>query len=195
MSSQVRISGKSRAAGVRNSQASQHNDPFHGREALSKIAARFIKDRFACPDYHGSSTNPRGKLPLFIAYALHRTKLPEPVLFAALVLLERLKIRFPSTQGGSGHRMFISAYIASSKALCDDTYSAKSWAVVAQGLFSLEEMNQMEREMYRYLRWDINVDANILSEFEKAVKADFGQDRSSYPIYPASFVRNPAATN
>lgn len=33
-----------------------------------------------------------------------------------------------------------------SKILCDDTYSNKSWAIVAQGMFALKEINQMERE-------------------------------------------------
>jgi hypothetical protein len=33
----------------------------------------------------------QAKLPNFIAYALHRTKLPSSVTFAALVLLQRLK--------------------------------------------------------------------------------------------------------
>ena len=50
-------------------------DPYHGQEILAKIAARFITHLFACPDYPPSSTHAHAKLPFFIAYALHRTKL------------------------------------------------------------------------------------------------------------------------
>lgn len=31
--------------------------------------------------------------------------------------------------------------------ICDDTYSNKSWSVVAQSMFPLKEINQMEREV------------------------------------------------
>ena len=62
----------------------------------------------------------------FIAYAVHRTRLHSSVTFAALYLLQRLKARFPTAQGSSGHRLFISAFMIASKVICDDTYSNKS---------------------------------------------------------------------
>jgi hypothetical protein len=42
-----------------------------------------------------------------------------------------------------------------SKIVCDDTYSNQSWCVVAQKMFTLKEMNQMEREMCGYLEWNL----------------------------------------
>jgi hypothetical protein len=79
--------------------SSNKTDPYHGQEQLAKIAARFITHLFACPDYPPSSTHAHAKLPYFIAYALHRTKLHQSVMFAALILLQRLKARFPSARG------------------------------------------------------------------------------------------------
>lgn len=38
---------------------------------------------------------------------------------------------------------FIAAFMMASKNLCDDTYSNKSWCVVAQSMFPLSEINQM----------------------------------------------------
>jgi hypothetical protein len=38
-----------------------------------------------------------------------------------------------------------------SKVICNDTYSNKTWSVVAQGMFGLREINQMVREMCNYL--------------------------------------------
>lgn len=133
-------------------------------------------------------TRSQARLPYFIAYALHRTKLHAAVTFAALVLLQRLKARFPSARGSSGHRLFVSAYMISSKVMCDDTYSNKSWCIVAQGMFTLHEINQMEREMCNYLDWELTVDDPILTNFENAVKKDFKETRSSYPSYPTAFV-------
>jgi hypothetical protein len=47
-----------------------------------------------------------------------------------------------------------------SKVICDDTYSNKSWSIVAQGM-STQEINQMEREVCSYLDWEVTVDSSI----------------------------------
>ncbi|KAJ7840690.1 hypothetical protein B0H14DRAFT_2360518, partial [Mycena olivaceomarginata] len=77
----------------------------------------------------------QAKLPYFIAYALHRTKLHW------------------SMRGSCGHRLFISPFMIVSKVTCDDTYSNKLWSIVVQGMFILREINRMEREMCNYLDW------------------------------------------
>ena len=106
----------------------------------------------------------------------------ESVTYAALYLLQRLKARFPAARGSSGHRLFISAFMLSSKVICDDTYSNKSWSIVGQGMFALREINQMEREMCSYLEWQLNVEPNALAEFEARVKKDF-KGPGPYPTY------------
>ncbi|KAK7691759.1 hypothetical protein QCA50_005160 [Cerrena zonata] len=121
-------------------------------------------------------------LALFIAYALHRTRLHSSVTFSALFLLQRLKARFPAARGSSGHRLFISAFMLASKVMCDDTYSNKSWSIVGQGMFALREINQMEREMCSYLEWQLNVDPAHLKEFEQKVRKDF-RGSGPYPTY------------
>jgi len=88
-------------------------DPFYGHELTSRLCARFITHLFACPEYPPSSSGSNVKLPYFIGYALHRTKFHISVTFAAFVLLQRLKARFPTARGSSGHRLFISALISS----------------------------------------------------------------------------------
>ena len=101
--------------------------------------------------YPLTTSHLQAKLPNFIAYALHRTKSHSFVSFAALVLLQRLKAQFPNNHGSSGHQRYISAFTIESKVICDDTYSNKSWSIVAQGMFTLWEINQMEREVCSYL--------------------------------------------
>lgn len=114
---------------------------------------------FNCPNVPPTaSVEPGAPLPTlahFVAYALYRTRLPHFVTLTALLLLRRLKTRFPAARGSSGHRLFISAFMIASKVVCDDTYSNQSWCTVGQKMFSLKEMNQMEREMCGYLEWNL----------------------------------------
>ncbi|KAL0072483.1 hypothetical protein AAF712_000246 [Marasmius tenuissimus] len=163
-------------------------EQYYGHENIARLCARFITHLFACPEYPPSSTSLQARLPQFIAYALHRTKLHTSVTFASLVLLQRLKARFPTARGSSGHRLFISAFMIASKVICDDTYSNKSWTIVAQGMFTLREINQMEREMCNYLDWELTVDNPILSNFEALVKQDFSSTQGSYPTYSLQMV-------
>ncbi|KIJ15514.1 hypothetical protein PAXINDRAFT_77274 [Paxillus involutus ATCC 200175] len=165
-----------------STQPTSRQDPFYGHEQASKLCARFITHLFACPEYPPPSSGSTVKLPQFIAYALHRTKLHASVTFAALVLLQRLKARFPTARGSSGHRLFVSAFMLASKVICDDTYSNKSWSIVAQGMFQLREINQMEREMCQYLEWELNVDPVTLHEFEEMIRKDF-VGPGPYPTY------------
>ncbi|KAH9834019.1 cyclin-like protein [Rhodofomes roseus] len=161
-------------------------DPYYGHEETAKLCGRFVTHLFACPDLPPLSTaNPPAPSPplaLFIAYALHRTRLHTSVTFAALYLLQRLKARFPAARGSSGHRLFISAFMIASKVICDDTYSNKSWSIVGQGMFALREVNQMEREMCSYLEWQLNIEPGALKEFEAKVRRDF-KGQGPYPTY------------
>ena len=49
----------------------------------------------------------------------------------------------------SGHHLFVSVFMLASKAICNDTYSNKSWSIIAQGISQLREINQRERERER----------------------------------------------
>ena len=78
--------------------------PHHGHEATAKLCARFVSYLFACPNLRHPppppappSTALTPRLDHFIAYALHRMRLHASVTFAALYLLQRLKVRFPGT--------------------------------------------------------------------------------------------------
>ncbi|KAI6094561.1 hypothetical protein EDD16DRAFT_1503036, partial [Pisolithus croceorrhizus] len=72
--------------------------------------------------------------------------------------LELLKARFPTAPDSSSHHLFISAFMLASKVICDDMFSNKLWSIVAQGMFQLWEINQMERDMCQYLEWELNVE-------------------------------------
>ena len=105
-----------------------------------------------------------------IAYTLHRTRLHQSATFAALYLLQRLKAWFPAAKGSSGHHLFLSAFMLSSKTICDDMYSNKSSCIVGQGMFALRGVNRMERQMRSYLERQLNVDPSTLRDFQHRVQ-------------------------
>jgi hypothetical protein len=173
--------------------------------------ARQIISMFNCPNVPpASSIPPHAPLPTlahFIAYALHRTRRPHFVTLLSLLLLRRLKTRNPTTHGSSGHRLLISALMISCKVVCGDTYSNQSWRVVGQKMFSLKEVNQMEREMFNYLQWNLvslaggasaangflaptwlstpqNSTAQEVDEFEQMLVQEHGAIPGGRPIAP-----------
>ncbi|KAJ9099940.1 hypothetical protein QFC21_003946 [Naganishia friedmannii] len=153
---------------------STRKDPYYGHEETARMSSRFIRATFLCPDIP-PPTSPATVQPTlahFIAYALYRTRLPHFVTIVALVYLQRLKARYPSAKGSSGHRLFISAFMIASKMVCDDTYSNQSWCVVGQKMFALKEMNQMEREMCGYLDWQLNAAAEEVEDFESKISKE-----------------------
>jgi hypothetical protein len=163
---------------VANNPNSQRKLLQHNRRLRDRIRTMVTKALPGCvvdssPIYShvpGTHQRPQDRISYHncMAYALHRTKLHSSVTSASLVLLQRLKARFPTARGSSGHRLFISAFMIASKVIRDDTYSNKSWSIVRQGMFRLREINQMEREMCQYLDWELNVEPSTLKEFEGA---------------------------
>ena len=93
--------------------------------------------------------------------------------FCCTLSLTKIEDTVIAAHGSSGHRLFISAFTTAPKVICDDTYSNKSWCIVAQGMFALREINQMEREMCSYLKWQLNVEPSALTDFEARIRRDF----------------------
>ena len=141
---------------------------------IAHLCTSFITHLIACPKYPPMSSGSNTKLPYFITYALHRTKLHSLVTSVALVLLQCLKACFPTAHGLSGHHLFLSAFMITSKVICNDTYSNNSWSIIGQGMFQLHKINQMEHEMCQYLDWELNVESSTLKGFEDMVLLALG---------------------
>lgn len=142
------------------SSSTSSRDPYYGYGPISMLSTSIVTTLFppmvAAPadSYPVTETGKRmPKLVDFIAYALYRTRLNDPIVHSALLLLTRLKQRYPSARGtpSSPHRLFLSALMLASKMSMDDTYSNKSWVIVGQNMFSLSEVNRMERELFGFL--------------------------------------------
>lgn len=92
--------------------------------------------------------------------------------YAALLLLQRLKARFPAARASCGHRLFLSAFIIASKLCGDETYSTRSWCLVGQNMFQPKQVNQMERELCGYLAYNLHVTASQIADFQEAIRTD-----------------------
>jgi hypothetical protein len=82
----------------------------------------------------------------------------------------------------SVHGLSISMFTIALKIMYGDTYLNEFWRIVVQGMFSLLEMNQMEREMCSYLEWKLTVD-NLSSNFEVMVTQNFFFHCGSFSSY------------
>ncbi|KAH7070886.1 hypothetical protein BKA62DRAFT_773813 [Auriculariales sp. MPI-PUGE-AT-0066] len=174
----------------------QDFDPYYGQKNLAETCAACVSTLFSpAPLAAGSTVAAPGEkaaaspmqLSHFVAYILHRTRLPTSVPFTALYYLQQLKTLHPLATGSSCHRLFFAAYMIAAKFHCDDTYTLESWGIVSRAMFSHKEINQMERELCRYLNWGLNVEPDALAQFEAKVlkehsPAKIVKKQSSLPL-------------
>ncbi|RKO96655.1 hypothetical protein CXG81DRAFT_6, partial [Caulochytrium protostelioides] len=95
----------------------------------------------------------------FISHLVNRTRISSTTVLMGLLLLHRLKLRFPDSKGNeeSPYRLLLSAFIVAAKTLYDDTYDNAAWVSISYGLFTTDEVNRMERELLQHLSWNITV--------------------------------------
>ncbi|KAH6911229.1 hypothetical protein BKA70DRAFT_1370893 [Coprinopsis sp. MPI-PUGE-AT-0042] len=156
---------------------------------MAYMYARFITHLFACPEYPLLTTTlVQARLPHFVAYTLHRTKLHPSAIFTSLIFLHRLKARFSTARGSSGHcQLSISAFMIASKVISNNADSLnKSWGA--------QEINLMEHEMCVHLYWGLTMDPGpMLSSLDIAVCRVRGfvwkdNSKKTYPSYPLTAI-------
>ncbi|KAJ3520667.1 hypothetical protein NMY22_g12651 [Coprinellus aureogranulatus] len=157
--------------------------PYFGLDRIASTCSRFIVHLFTSSQYPSATTAPQIRLPHFIAYVIYRTKLHESIAIVALLLLQRLKDRFPRSRSAEGHRLFLTAYVIASKVMHDETYSNKSWGNAVHNMYSARDIGRMEREFCTRVQWDLTVTGDMFNTFKSLVEHDFCQDRPFYPVY------------
>jgi len=85
----------------------------------------------------------------FIEYTLVRTRLAIPTFHKVLLLLTKLKSRYPRASGTSlaGHRLFVAGAMLACGMDMDDAYRRSSWVEVCRGMFTSRQLSQMETEV------------------------------------------------
>ncbi|TIB34140.1 hypothetical protein E3P86_02861 [Wallemia ichthyophaga] len=144
---------RTRSYNLRQSQLNSLPNP--QQNPLASLSAAFLYSLFSCPLHATTLDTP--SLDNFIAYAMYRTQLSGDICLSALVLLHRLKRLFPNATGSAGQRLYLAALMISSKVNNDDTFANSSWHIVARGQFTLQEINQMERELFAHLGYHVTV--------------------------------------
>src|SRR5260370_4703262 len=82
--------------------------------------------------------------------------LPNSISFSTLCLLHHL--RGTCLAGWSNCELFFIAFIIASKILCDNSYFNQEWCdEVTCGLFTLKEINEMERAFCHCMRWNLTI--------------------------------------
>ena len=104
---------------------------------------------------------PSESLPLdqFIAYIVHRTKYDDKTMAGGLFLVAEWAWHNHQSSGSSkctdAHQVFIAAVMIASKVLHDETYSNKSWLLIAQAVLpgdtawlNIIALNKLERDFF-----------------------------------------------
>lgn len=110
--------------------------------------------------YTARNGRPLPSLMTFITRLVSYTNVYTGTLMATLVLLDKLKSRIPRNAQGlpcTRHRIFLSCLILAAKFHNDSSPKNTHWARYTDGLFSLDDVNLMERQLLFLLNWDIRV--------------------------------------
>ncbi|KAF8305133.1 hypothetical protein DL93DRAFT_2144770, partial [Clavulina sp. PMI_390] len=113
--------------------------------------------------------SPEGLVPLpledFILSLCRRNKVTVGTLSSALIYLSRLRERMSNSFGATHstpHRLFFSALIVASKFSNDVNTRNKHWAHYVSGLWTLDEINVMERQFLNVIDYDLTFDEDEL---------------------------------
>lgn len=115
------------------------------------------------PTPPGSPAKYTSKLPSlmsFISRLVRHTNVYTPTLLVTACYLNRLKCILPRDASGlpsTIHRIFLACLILSAKFHNDSSPLNKHWAKYTDGLFSVEDVNLMERQLVQLLNWDLRV--------------------------------------
>lgn len=112
------------------------------------------------PDYENSKYDNLPSLSHFIKKLVKYTNVYTPTLLTAAVYLRRLKAVLPQDATGvpsTTHRIFLACLILSAKNHNDSSPLNKHWTKYTDGLFTLEDVNLMERQLLQLLNWNMVV--------------------------------------
>lgn len=115
----------------------------------------------------------------FLTKLVRYTNIYTGTLMATLVYLNRLKNKLPKNAQGlpcTRHRILLSCLILSSKNHNDTSPKNIHWAKYTDGLFSVKDINLMERQLLYLLNWDLRVSneemCQNLSKFLEPIEED-----------------------
>ncbi len=104
-------------------------------------------------------------LEAFISSLVSQSNVQTPTLMSSMIYLLRLKSKLPLNAKGlpcTIHRIFLACLIVAAKNLNDSSPMNKHWAKYTNGLFTVDELNLMERQLLALLDWNLNIETQDL---------------------------------
>ncbi|SCU80827.1 LAFA_0C01332g1_1 [Lachancea sp. 'fantastica'] len=119
----------------------------------------------ASPSESGKRSLP--SLMTFITRLVRYTNVYTSTLLTATCYLHKLQKILPKDAHGlpsTSHRIFLACLILSAKYHNDSSPQNKHWAEYTDGVFCLEDVNLMERQLLQLLNWDLRVEEPMLCD-------------------------------
>lgn len=131
----------------------------------------------------------KNKLPTlceFIIKLIDYTNVYTPTLLMTLCYLNRLSLKLPPHATGipsSRHRILLACLILSAKNHNDSSPLNKHWTKYTDGLFTLQDVNLMERQVLSLLDWNITIrEDELLEVMEPLLNPKVFSDSSLYKL-------------
>ncbi|KAF9461935.1 hypothetical protein BDZ94DRAFT_1262542 [Collybia nuda] len=164
-------------------------DSYQRHKTVAKMGSRSLHHLFRCsmdPPYKGEG--PRPNLKRFIVYLLHFSELPSDTVYVALFFLQRLKHRhYMRKKKETGYHFFLPAFMLASKYDNDKSPSNRWWTRASLNIWTLRQINKMERHLCSRLDWDLTIDPGLLARFSERISLDFAScTRHPHPTYGLS---------
>lgn len=127
------------------------------------------KESYPSPPSSPGITGKRNlpSLMTFITKLVRYTNVYTSTLLTTVCYLSKLKTILPKDATGlpsTTHRIFLACLILSAKFHNDSSPLNAHWSRYTDGLFSLEDVNLMERQLLQLLHWDLRINQDALAQ-------------------------------
>ncbi|KAG8762830.1 hypothetical protein FRC11_007611 [Ceratobasidium sp. 423] len=131
---------------------------------IAKLGAWFLSNAFGPDTCAKTVVNYAPTLSEYITDVISAARTQRPIVIYALALLNRLSAYGSSIFNTFG--LFLTAHMIASKMLGDEHFNNASWCTIGQRMFTLKELNEMERRVCADLGWNLDIGTDELEVFE-----------------------------